>query len=79
MITQVQTIVLANATQVVTGSSIDLINRGAATGSFTGNAANCVPVDLPVSASYTFEYNKTGYSGILVDATGTEIHIVRKF
>jgi hypothetical protein len=77
---QVFTTRLVNDILVVNGSSIDLLNVGLAVGSFTGNARwnnmNSTPVDIPANnGAYTFEEGQNGYDGIIVDATGTEIHI----
>jgi hypothetical protein len=81
VIRDVQSIKLVNTSQLVSGASIDLINIGAVKGSFTCNSnygKSSQAVDLPISATFTFEYNQWGYQDILVDATGTEIHIVIK-
>jgi len=76
-----QSIVLTNDTLLVSGASIDLLNVGSAVGTITCNSnfgKTSQPVNLPVGGSYTFEYNQEGYSDILVDATGTAIHIIIK-
>lgn len=73
---------LAGTSGFFSGASIDLINIGAVKGSFTCNSnygKNSQAVDLPASATYTFEYNQWGYQDIFVDATGTEIHVVVKY
>ncbi len=78
----VQTIKLVDDTLIVAASSIDLLCIGALKGSFTGNdflGTNSVAVDIPTGYAYSFEYNERGYNNILVDASGTEIHIVLKF
>ena len=79
-IKQVFTIRLVNDILIVGGSSIDLLNVGAAVGSFTGNGRwnnlASEPVNIPANnGAYTFEEGQNGYENILVDATGTEIHI----
>jgi hypothetical protein len=82
MAKSVYTIKVVNTTFTAVGSSIDMLNVGLAKGSFTGNSAHndiaSVAVDLPVNGSYTLEYTQEGYAGILIDATGTEIHVVIK-
>lgn len=78
----VQTIKLTDDVIAVTACSIDLLNQGAAVGTFTGNSKfgrASQAVNLPVGGSFTFEYNADGYEDITIDATGTEIHIVLKF
>ena len=74
----VETLKLINTKMLVTGGSIDMLNVGAATGSFTGSASGSVPVDIPVGDGYTLEYTNYAYDNILIDATGTEIHVAIK-
>lgn len=74
---------IVNATYTASGASIDIVNVGVAKGAVTGNAryndTASEAVDVPISGSYTLEYNSGGYyKDILIDATGTELHLAIK-
>lgn len=73
---------LNNETFIAHGSSIDMINTGAAAGSWTGNARYnnqaSGAVEIPIGDAYTLEYCQNGYENIFIDATGTKICIAIK-